>query len=207
MATFKRRVAYLESTGTQYIDTGIYFDPQQDFEAALTAATVGNARSVILSSYYSGGFSSFGLEWGASSQGRAYTPRAYVQVNNIFDLWDGVQTINTRVAINARWDHLDKRVIMDVNGISYNLHNSTVSLGTEVRFSSSTSSPISLFTSYNNNIGHGGISHFYQRKANGVEINLVPVLNLSNNRPAMYDTVSGQLFYNQGTDEFLYGEL
>lgn len=33
-----------------------------------------------------------------------------------------------------------------------------------------------------------------------------PVLDLSG-RPAMYDEVSGQLFYNQGTGEFSWGEL
>lgn len=34
----------------------------------------------------------------------------------------------------------------------------------------------------------------------------IPVLDLSG-RPAMYDVVSGQLFYNQGTGEFTWGEL
>ena len=35
---------------------------------------------------------------------------------------------------------------------------------------------------------------------------LIPVLDLSG-RPAMYDEVSGNLFYNQGTGEFTWGEL
>ena len=34
----------------------------------------------------------------------------------------------------------------------------------------------------------------------------IPVLDLSG-RPAMYDEVSGQLFYNQGTGEFTWGEI
>ena len=37
-------------------------------------------------------------------------------------------------------------------------------------------------------------------------LNLIPVLDLSG-RPAMYDEVSGQFFYNQGTGEFTWGEL
>lgn len=36
--------------------------------------------------------------------------------------------------------------------------------------------------------------------------NLIPCLD-NNNRPCMYDTVSKQTFYNQGTGEFLYGEV
>ena len=35
---------------------------------------------------------------------------------------------------------------------------------------------------------------------------LIPVLDISG-RPAMYDEVSGQFFYNQGTGEFSWGEL
>ena len=34
----------------------------------------------------------------------------------------------------------------------------------------------------------------------------IPVIDLSG-RPAMYDEVSGQFFYNQGTGEFTWGEL
>ena len=34
----------------------------------------------------------------------------------------------------------------------------------------------------------------------------IPVLD-SSGRPAMYDEVSGQFFYNQGTGEFTWGEL
>jgi len=45
------------------------------------------------------------------------------------------------------------------------------------------------------------------KRVYGMVRNFVPVLNLSNNRPAMYDAVSNTFFYNQGTDEFLYSEL
>ena len=38
------------------------------------------------------------------------------------------------------------------------------------------------------------------------QFNFIPVLDLSG-RPAMYDEVSGQFFYNQGTGEFTWGEL
>ena len=41
---------------------------------------------------------------------------------------------------------------------------------------------------------------------NEFKFDYIPVLDLSG-RPAMYDEVSGQLFYNQGTGEFTWGEL
>lgn len=198
---YKRQLAYLQSTGAQYIDTGVFFDPQQDFEVEVSAATLSNARAVILSSYYSGSYSSFALEWGSSSQGHAYTPRAYVQVNNVFDLWDGVQAVNAPVAINARWDHLDKRVIMDVNGTSYDLHNSKGSLGAEGPYS------IWLFLDHRaNNSAIANPTRLYpvsMRKGGSLVRDYIPVLDWDN-RPAMYDKVSGQFFYNQGTGEFNY---
>lgn len=44
-------------------------------------------------------------------------------------------------------------------------------------------------------------------KRNNIDVlNLVPCLD-NNNQPCMYDTVSKQTFYNQGTGEFLYGEV
>lgn len=44
-------------------------------------------------------------------------------------------------------------------------------------------------------------------KRNNVDVlNLIPCLDY-NNRPCMYDTVSGKTYYNRGTGEFLYGEV
>ena len=39
---------------------------------------------------------------------------------------------------------------------------------------------------------------------NNLLFNFVPALD-ENDKPCMYDTVSGKTFYNQGTGEFLYG--
>ena len=50
------------------------------------------------------------------------------------------------------------------------------------------------------------IYEFSMSRFEDIIINLIPVLDLSG-RPAMYDEVSGQLFYNQGTGEFTWGEL
>ena len=38
------------------------------------------------------------------------------------------------------------------------------------------------------------------------KFSLIPVLDF-NNKPCLYDEVSGQFFYNQGTGEFTWGEL
>ena len=46
-----------------------------------------------------------------------------------------------------------------------------------------------------------GITSIY--KNNSLVLNLLSALD-PNGRPCMYDTVSGQPFYNAGTGEFLY---
>ena len=48
------------------------------------------------------------------------------------------------------------------------------------------------------------IYNFMLTEDDSIIKNLIPVLDLSG-RPAMYDEISGQFFYNQGTGEFIIG--
>lgn len=52
----------------------------------------------------------------------------------------------------------------------------------------------------------GNIYKFQIKRAEKIVLNLIPCLD-NNNRPCMYDTVSGKTYYNQGTGEFLYGKV
>ena len=59
--------------------------------------------------------------------------------------------------------------------------------------------------SQDSRVGYLSKSRIFNMSSN--QFNLIPVLDLSG-RPAMYDEVSGQLFYNaSGTGEFTWGEL
>lgn len=62
----------------------------------------------------------------------------------------------------------------------------------------------------NNTAGCAMIGKVYYLKVGTTKDNLIidaiPCLD-NNNRPCMYDTISKKAFYNQGTGEFLYGEV
>ena len=70
-----------------------------------------------------------------------------------------------------------------------------------------TNAPLYVFERSNHTMHYIGDISTVNFKRNNVDVlNLVPRLD-NNNRPCMYDTVSKQTFYNQGTGEFLYGEV
>lgn len=70
-----------------------------------------------------------------------------------------------------------------------------------------TDAPLYVFERSNHTSHFIGDISIVNFKRNNVDVlNLVPCLDY-NNRPCMYDTVSKQTFYNQGTGEFLYGKV
>ena len=61
----------------------------------------------------------------------------------------------------------------------------------------------------NSDLNNASYNRLYETKVYNSDIligNFIPCLD-SNNRPCMYDTVSGQTFYNQGTGEFIAGPV
>jgi hypothetical protein len=199
---YKQRVAYLESTGTQWIDTGIYFDPAQNMQATVRAAAINTARSIILSSY--SGVSDvpvFGLEWGGVANGHALTPRTYIQLPTVLEVWDGKQTLYDPVDIDVLYQYASdvKSATMSVGGVAYTM-SSTAALGGQSSYS------ILLFSDRRSNpsvIANGNRIYSVALKKNGALVcDMIPVLDW-NDVPCMYDKVSGQLFCNQGTGEFV----
>lgn len=67
--------------------------------------------------------------------------------------------------------------------------------------------PLYVFERSNHTSHYIGDISTVNFKRNNVDVlNLIPCLDY-NNRPCMYDTVSKKSYYNQGTGEFLYGEV
>ena len=185
---YLRRVAYLESDGNQIIDTGLvaYPDDNQVLEVAFapTERYDGYLKYHICGSTNESRLS-FGLVW---------------QCLEVYAWCDW----NTYPVITN-----------PVEGRFYSVKLTTFSVYVDGVQVSATAKPygttphICLFcaggpTGYNRRAS-SKIASF--KFTNGVEsVDMIPVLDLSG-RPAMYDEVSGQLFYNQGTGEFTWGEL
>ena len=181
---YKRELAYLESTGTQWIDTGV----KPDFA---------NGDSIEINSYIAD-FSSpapciFGSRSVTVTNGAYWLADTFVAADT-----DGYSTIATALK--------GKNHILSVNDLTVMVDNISYNMPRHV------TSDYSIFLFSLNNVGntlgnYTGLKIYYWKYYhNGVLAqHLIPVLDY-NNVPCMYDKVSNQLFYNQGTGQLLYGE-
>ena len=186
---YLRRVAYLESHGTEWIDTGII--PTK----ATSCKLDGQFRRVDVSQIngvYDDLHGPLGFDIGVYN-GKWFARRFGENILKI--------TAETNRHV---FEIISDESAFSIDGTKYNL-----------KFSSgSFSKSIHLFV--RNDVDAGNNSNrfycnldlygFSARENDTLIQDLIPVLDLSG-RPAMYDEVSGNLFYNQGTGEFTWGEL
>ncbi len=181
-----RQVEYLESTGTQWIDSLFY--PNQDTrvvcECYWTYETVFGSRQSALSRAYAflvGGGTRFRTDF-----------------NNKQGWFDGV-SINQRIRIDK---NRNETVIIDENENEYKIELDSATF--------SSPKPIAIFALNQNSgvaIGRGKIYSSFQIYDNDILArNFLTCLD-PNDRPCMFDLVTQQPFYNQGTGEFLYGNI
>ena len=198
------RLEYIQSTGTQYIDTGVILNS----EATIT--TVGqNLQDVGASS----GPYSFRGFMGAPSN----VPRWGWSVYN--GRW--LAELNTTMSTGAPYDknkhtfvntcYYDSRDVLVydslVDGVKiYNWQNVT----NVAAYTSNTLSAY-LFARNNNNTAGNFLScriFSYEIVQDGVKVlNLVPCRRNSDSELGMYDLVSGQFLTNQGTGDFTPGPV
>ena len=186
---YLRRVAYLEYDGNQYIDK-------------LVVPTQGYSFGASVLNITKGGPSKYGINGGSGPNSRfafglggdAGKYFGLSQINNdtpssiVLNEWiDWVIDSSSKIGTAGS----ERVEIQDANALDANGKSIYLML----------SNPIS-----NNNDRHKGrCRNAWIKDQNGNYVfDAIPVIDLSV-RPAMYDKVSGQLFYNQGTGEFTPG--
>lgn len=176
---------YLESTNTQYIDTGI--PTKNEIRIIMSVQLMRNGVGhVILGNHYSplpcsilvtsGGY------WQAVIAGTVYTTTVPVRLNKIYQL-------EFYIGSNSQYLMIDGEKIV--------VANKTIS---------STASNIFLFKR-NSSSSNGSYIRAYLCQiysSSNLVRNYIAVKD-GNNVACMYDKVSNQHFYNQGTGEFLFG--
>lgn len=189
---YKCRVEYLESTGTQYIDTGVIGNGEFNIKYGLYANSIGSSSDIFAGARSSTQHLNFGQ---AASNGQftlGYLNQYWQELSNF--------AINTRYDIEISYKSGEQYAI--INGTK---GSSKTYTGTE-----QTDLTIYLFKRHHygtDNVGglQGRIYYFTIKQNDVLVRDMIPVLDNSG-RPAMYDQVSGQLFYNQGSgDDFSYG--
>ena len=191
-----KRCEYLKSSRTQYIDTE--FIPKKDTKLEIEVKFDGNFKCTGGVNIFGGRDlnSTFGLNFGQANS----------QKNDLFCWCETRKNGEIRsLKINDDIRTNRNKIIFQSEKITYG--NLSAEMATKVSdnidslviFGIKRDKEYQPFEAYD--------MYLYSCKLyNGenLERNLIPCLD-SNNRPCMYDTVSGQTFYNQGTGEFIAG--
>lgn len=181
-------VTYLESTGIQWIDTGV--ENCADWDMVLDMAWVSTNHG---SGQYGGGYASNGID--NNSQIACTSNRNW--------------TINGSNASTDQFE-LNKRYVAKCSQTTKSLYVDDVYKTNRPSLSLNN---WHIFIFATNNGGKAGYTSFekvYNAKiyVNGTMMrNLVPSVRLSDDKPGMYDTVTGNFYTNAGTGEFKYSRL
>ena len=197
---YKCRVEYLEATGTQYIDTGVILaNPLKvDMELAmLHPVNSGTADS------------NYPVMFGANDG----DTRRNIFIRNNYGDYQSDTSCRVEADIGNTYNRKDinygKRFKFYYDQ-SVSTNNTIIDDTTYTYPVGDWSVSCSLYLFAQNNNGtlfRRGVGRVYKCKLwiNNILVrDFIPVLDLSG-RPALYDQVSGQLFYNQGSGEFTYG--
>lgn len=185
------RLNYLESTGTQYIDIGITPYELRNKQLFLDYQITDN---------FSKNFRLFGAYDNTQQYGFCQI-FANTNIENMGLQW-GTPVFNDYIPKNNLRhslfiDCLNKKMNIDghVYYITINPYYS-IHINSYLFCRNSNSIP--------DNFASLKIYNFIIQKYDELFLNFMPALD-HNKRPCLYDTVSQQPFYNQGTGEFLYG--
>ena len=175
---------YIESTGTQYIDTGLINN-----SGAITATAVFSVST------FDGMTETYAAIFGRNSNFQAgYTSDGKANIGNATST-QGFFTLNTPATVVGVLQS-DTAGGYTIDGVSTGLTRVYIP-----------STPLYIFAAESNKYMTKGKMYSFTAEQNGqIIMNLVPAKN-SSNVVGMYDTVSGQFFTNAGTGNFTAGNV
>lgn len=184
-----QEVEYLESTGTQYIDTGVL--PTTYTQIEITYSNFSSANSKL---------------FGRRRAENVYNFFVYSTSNGKYGVAYGSQYSETSVSVDSNKHTLRYNVIE--NSLSCFYLDNILLKQYAVETIGGGLYPI-VFFAFNRNgtIDYSNYKAYsFKITESGVDIhNYVPCYRKSDNEPGMYDLVSGQFFTNQGSGEFIVG--
>lgn len=189
---YKRELLYLESTGTQWIDVNYASGNNVKYQI------VASILETKASSDYKGFFGT-SIAPAARCGCGFYNGKIRVQFGSGGAIYDtNYHDCNYTGYANQTTYELSK------NGFYI---NGTFEWKPKATLNNSTNVSIYIFNTHAESEYGGALLKVYSFKLwNGDTLvrDVIPVLDW-NDVPCLYDKVSGELFYNQGTGEFLYG--
>ena len=183
-----QQVEYLESDGTQYIDTLLAGNQDTAIECKFNTTSYTSTNYVSLLGYYSGTDNSITGFMGISSgYGRSR--------------FGNTSTVDTAVSLNTDY-------VLYMDKTKFKLNNTETSWSCTNTFT--TEGTLRLFSRYIETYGNFNGKIYYAKiwQYGTLIRHLIPVIRKADNKPGMYDKVTGQFFTNSSTtgDDFKYGE-
>lgn len=182
-------VEYLESTGTQYINTELKY--LQDYNSTLTNIvdgyfTVSSGRA-CMGGYDSGGqLGQVNGNWSVETNTSSVSCLDRKIIKQIFDLVNNTDVLYYQDAAICQRSVGGAKSSAQIFGYTFFRANRGTSL-----YDSSSSRIYSIYM-YTDDI---------------LKYHLVPAIRNKDNEPGMYDILSQRFFTNQGTGTFLYGSI
>ena len=180
-------VDYLKSTGTQYIDTGIYGTQNTRFEVDLDIQSGAYQR---VGGSFNDTSKALTLPWNNIND---TSSQVFVRFGNFVTTSDNTPRMTTgrkTISVDKTGYYVDGTKLLD---ISYT--GSFTTTGTLWLFSSNPSTGMMVGKIYGSKIYDNGT----------LVCDLVPALRTYDNKPGMFDLITRQFFTNQGTSEFIVG--
>lgn len=192
---YLRRVAYLESSGTQRIDTGYSPISTSFFSVKFSVLSASyNTRWALVYGAFGVDNPKTDCQLGFGNDGN------YLRLYNRFCTSINTPNKYAQLVLNTEYDVTAIRGRMVINGENYSQYVESLEPNPDTihLFGSS------VDVSFRYLIGRIFSWSVRDTQDGDVIKSFIPVLDLSG-RPAMYDEVSGQLFHNKGTGEFVPG--
>ncbi len=197
LPTEYQQVEYIESTGTQYIDTEIIPDQDTGFDIVFLS------KNSLVSSPSDSGASGFGAIMG--SRGTGQENEFQITTFRAQNTYKGTLAFGSSSRFNAGMK-VNKIINLILKNQSYT-NNDDVSYSMEQEFESPV--PLTLFAlNSNGTVTQHGLVQIYSLKiydGDTLVRNFIPVYNKNTNISGLYDLVENEFYTNKGTGEFVKG--
>lgn len=194
------KLDYIESTGTQYIDTGVIANQNTGFDIDYISYNKTNNIT-----------GEFGTLFGARKNYKdsGFQLTTYNEANLLGHFLFGTDTIASNIRYSAGIITNTRQQIQFRNGILSLPDNTTT---TVTNYTFETPLPITLFAL---NTLEKGISEKSQTRLYSFKIystntlirNYIPCYKISDKTVGLYDTVNNKFYTNDGTGSFVYGKI
>ena len=190
---YARELNYIESTGTQYIDT--LWNPAS--QNARLKCRIMMTKSLKTLAVFGSENENYACKWLFTLGAMDYDYSRYYPYLGNYNNKSLYVAVKLNQAINVNWSLIDGYMICSVANSNLRVGNMDVDITTH-------KDHLKIFQNLDTQRSSLRLYYFKIYEDETLVKDFIPVMD-NNNVPCLYDKVEGKLYYNQGEGEFLYG--